>query len=419
MLEEDIALTNVGLDLLGQARLWLAYARRSRGATRARAQRGPARVPARRAASFATCSSSSSRTATTPTRWRASSCSTIGTCCCCARSRSRRDARIAEIAAKAVKEVAYHVERSTDWVIRLGDGTEESHARMQAALDDLWPYTGEMFAADAVELRADRRRRRGRRRARCSAPWLAAVDAVLAEATLTCRPANGCRRGDAAASRACTPSTSAGCSPRCSSCSARIRARMVMATAEQRRSPRRPRGRRGAADQPRRPRARVGRARRRARSGDPGGVDRRARHRARRRVRRRDGVARRVTPTYSGCPATDVITTIDSRGAGRDRACATSRSSSRCRRRGRPTGSRRKARRKLAAFGIAPPQVAAAPRIDVAGISPLRRTGVVVPCPRCGSTRDALLVAVRLDRVQGATTAATTCREPFDYFKPH
>ena len=61
------------------------------------------------------------------------------------------DPKIAEIAAKALKEVAYQVDRSSDLVVRLGDGTEASHARMQAALDYLWPYTGEMFAADAVD----------------------------------------------------------------------------------------------------------------------------------------------------------------------------------------------------------------------------------------------------------------------------
>jgi ring-1,2-phenylacetyl-CoA epoxidase subunit PaaC len=58
-----------------------------------------------------------------------------------------RDERVAAIAAKAVKEASYHVERSADTVIGLGDGTEESHARMQAALDRLWPYVGEMFNA--------------------------------------------------------------------------------------------------------------------------------------------------------------------------------------------------------------------------------------------------------------------------------
>jgi ring-1,2-phenylacetyl-CoA epoxidase subunit PaaC len=61
------------------------------------------------------------------------------------------DDRIAGIAAKAVKEVTYHLERSTDLVIGLGDGTEESHARMQSALDLLWPYAGEMFESDGVD----------------------------------------------------------------------------------------------------------------------------------------------------------------------------------------------------------------------------------------------------------------------------
>jgi ring-1,2-phenylacetyl-CoA epoxidase subunit PaaC len=50
-----------------------------------------------------------------------------------------------------MKEATYHLERSADTVIGLGDGTEESHARMQAALDRLWPYTGEAFAADAID----------------------------------------------------------------------------------------------------------------------------------------------------------------------------------------------------------------------------------------------------------------------------
>ncbi|RMC35608.1 1,2-phenylacetyl-CoA epoxidase subunit PaaC [Paracoccus alkanivorans] len=59
--------------------------------------------------------------------------------------------RVAEIAAKALKEVSYHLERTSDLIVRLGDGTEESHHRMQDALDRLWPYTGELFTADAVD----------------------------------------------------------------------------------------------------------------------------------------------------------------------------------------------------------------------------------------------------------------------------
>jgi ring-1,2-phenylacetyl-CoA epoxidase subunit PaaC len=65
--------------------------------------------------------------------------------------RGAAEPRVAEIAEKAAKEVAYHVERSGDTVIGLGDGTDESHARMQAALDALWPWVGEMFTGDAVE----------------------------------------------------------------------------------------------------------------------------------------------------------------------------------------------------------------------------------------------------------------------------
>lgn len=62
-----------------------------------------------------------------------------------------KSARVAEIAAKALKEVSYHLDRASDIVVRLGDGTGESHRRMQEALDLLWPYTGEMFNSDAVD----------------------------------------------------------------------------------------------------------------------------------------------------------------------------------------------------------------------------------------------------------------------------
>ena len=76
---------------------------------------------------------------------------------------------------------------------------------------------------------------------------------------------------------------------------------------------------------------------------------------------------------------------------------------------------------KLAAFGIAPPQSGngtAAARIDVAGISPLRRTAVAVPCPRCGSLRTSLLSQFGSTACK-AQYRCDACREPFDYFKPH
>ncbi len=61
------------------------------------------------------------------------------------------DERLAEIAARAEKEIRYHLRHNTQWLVRLGDGTEESHNRVQESLDRLWQYTGELFAADEVD----------------------------------------------------------------------------------------------------------------------------------------------------------------------------------------------------------------------------------------------------------------------------
>jgi len=67
------------------------------------------------------------------------------------------DKQLAAIAEKSLKEVTYHVKWSNEWVIRLGDGTEESKERMQNAIDDLWPYTGEMFVPAAFETNSQNR----------------------------------------------------------------------------------------------------------------------------------------------------------------------------------------------------------------------------------------------------------------------
>ena len=64
---------------------------------------------------------------------------------------NNRDEQIAAISAKALKEVTYHLRWSSEWVIRLGDGTEESHQRMLKAIDELWRYTGELFIATDYE----------------------------------------------------------------------------------------------------------------------------------------------------------------------------------------------------------------------------------------------------------------------------
>jgi ring-1,2-phenylacetyl-CoA epoxidase subunit PaaC len=93
------------------------------------------------------------------------------------------DRRIAEIAAKAGKEVAYHVERTSNLIVRLGDGTNGSHRRMQAALDALWPYVGEMFIADEKD-EAVAAAGVAPNPASLRAAWDNTVRDVLAEATL-------------------------------------------------------------------------------------------------------------------------------------------------------------------------------------------------------------------------------------------
>lgn len=99
------------------------------------------------------------------------------------------DQRVAALAAKGLREATYHERFSGEWLVRLGDGTDESHARAQAAIDELWTYTGEMFECDALVAGLVERGivpdPRG-----LKAAWDARVADVLAEATLR-RPADG------------------------------------------------------------------------------------------------------------------------------------------------------------------------------------------------------------------------------------
>jgi ring-1,2-phenylacetyl-CoA epoxidase subunit PaaC len=183
ILEEDIALANVGLDLLGQARSWLSYAGEVEARFRGTGRDEDALAFTRDAGEFRNLllvEQPNGNYADTMARqflfdaWHVLLLRTLAV---------SRDARIAEIAANAAVEASYHVERSANWVIRLGDGTDESHARMQAAIDALWMYTGELFVADDVEVgladagvAAD---------VRVLEPvWRARVDQVLAEATI-------------------------------------------------------------------------------------------------------------------------------------------------------------------------------------------------------------------------------------------
>jgi ring-1,2-phenylacetyl-CoA epoxidase subunit PaaC len=93
-------------------------------------------------------------------------------------------AELAGVAAKAVKEARYHVRHSAQWVVTLGDGTEESHTRAQRALDELWRYTGELFIADDID-RAVAAERLGVDPSTLAERWRADAEPVLARATLT------------------------------------------------------------------------------------------------------------------------------------------------------------------------------------------------------------------------------------------
>jgi len=183
VLEEDIALANVGLDLLGQGRIWLSYAGEVEARFRDHGRSEDELAFLRDGGAYRNLLLAEMPNGDfAVTMARQFYFDQFHLLQLRALTRSS-DPRIAEIAAKGVKEVTYHAERSMDWVIRLGDGTDESHARMQRALDALWMYTGEMFTADATELAlaeagigVDARTLRE--------PWLAAVAAVIGEATL-------------------------------------------------------------------------------------------------------------------------------------------------------------------------------------------------------------------------------------------
>jgi ring-1,2-phenylacetyl-CoA epoxidase subunit PaaC len=185
MLEEDIALANIALDLIGQARPLYAYAAELEGEGRNEDKLAYLR-DASQYRNVLLVEQPNGDFAVTIVRqflyaafmapfWRLLAGS--------------RDATFAAIAAKAEKEAAYHLRHSAEWLIRLGDGTPESHARAQAALDELWMYTGELFEADAIE-RGLIERGVALDPQTLRPEWDETVDRVLGEATLK-RPPDG------------------------------------------------------------------------------------------------------------------------------------------------------------------------------------------------------------------------------------
>ncbi len=147
VLEEDIALANTALDLIGQTQLWLGLAGEVEGKGRSADDLAYLRDAwdFRNILMVERPNGDFGQTIMRQFLFDAWQVINLG------RLTQSTDARIADIASKAVKEAAYHIERSGGTVVGLGDGTEESHARMQAALDYHWDYVGEMFDGDAVD----------------------------------------------------------------------------------------------------------------------------------------------------------------------------------------------------------------------------------------------------------------------------
>lgn len=178
-LEIDLALANIGLDLLGQAQFFLALAAEAEG----KGRDADALAYRRTETEFCNCllveQPNGDFARSMARQFLFSSWQELFF-----RELARgADARIAAIAAKAVKEVTYHASFAADWVIRLGGGTTESHNRMSEGLDWCWRFTDELFTADAAELRPE---------------WEARVRGVLSEADMAMpKPVRGITGGRA------------------------------------------------------------------------------------------------------------------------------------------------------------------------------------------------------------------------------
>jgi ring-1,2-phenylacetyl-CoA epoxidase subunit PaaC len=184
-MEEDIALSNIALDQLGVARLLLSYAGELEGAGRDE----DALAYRRDDAQFRNC-----LLAELPNGDFAVSMAKLLFLSAYqwllyGQLTTSEDEYLSGVAAKARKESEYHLDHAAQWTIRLGDGTDESHRRMQAAVNEIWPYTHELFQDDALTQRLA---------SSAIAPlpsqlypqWTDRIDAVLAYATLA-RPADG------------------------------------------------------------------------------------------------------------------------------------------------------------------------------------------------------------------------------------
>lgn len=179
ILEEDIALTNIALDLFGQANLFLGQAGELEGAGRD----ADALAYFRDATEFRNLqlvelpNGDYAYTIARQFLFDAFAWHHLGAL------EVSGDDTLAGLASRSRKETTYHLRHSGEWIVRLGDGTDESHRRVQNALDDLWRFTGECFEGDAVD-RELQSRGLAPDPAALAAPWRATVEEVLARATL-------------------------------------------------------------------------------------------------------------------------------------------------------------------------------------------------------------------------------------------
>jgi len=184
-LEEDIALSNTALDLIGQTQLWLGLA----GEVEDKGRTADNLAYLRDARDFRNVllverpNGDFGKTLMRQFLFDAWHFLMLKALC------ASTDKRIADIAEKVSKEVAYHLDRSRDLIIRLGDGTAESHRRMQEALDELWAYAGELFIGDAIDAELSSAGIAPQPET-LKAEWDELVGAALAEATLK-KPADG------------------------------------------------------------------------------------------------------------------------------------------------------------------------------------------------------------------------------------
>ena len=190
ILEEDIALANIALDLIGEANLLLKLAGNVEGAGRSEDALAYLRdaIDYRNAMMVELPNGDFAFTIVRQFFFSVYSLIQMDALTL------SENAELAGIAAKAVKEARYHLRHTAQWVVTLGDGTEESHNRAQRAVDDLWRYTGELFIADAID-QAVLEAKLGVDPSTFADAWRTQVEDVLKQATLTVPTAGYMQRG--------------------------------------------------------------------------------------------------------------------------------------------------------------------------------------------------------------------------------